>query len=107
MSHDGTQKSAAHGDRGGEALPEIDVRERGAERDGQPQVMDRRLFMQFLAFHAEGGGLAARTKSLASALAERHVPSVVYDDVNDPRGLGVLTWSEDPAHFVSAVRPVL
>jgi chlorite dismutase len=32
---------------------------------------------------------------------------VVYDDVNDPRGLGVLTWSENPAHFVRAVRPVL
>jgi hypothetical protein len=31
-----------------------DVRERGAERDGKPQVMDRRLFMQLLAFDCCG-----------------------------------------------------
>jgi chlorite dismutase len=27
--------------------------------------------------------------------------------VNDPRAIGVLTFSEDPAHFVNVVRPVL
>jgi chlorite dismutase len=31
----------------------------------------------------------------------------VYEDVNDPRGLGVLTWGEDPAVFVESVRPAL
>jgi hypothetical protein len=91
----------------GDALPEIDVKERGAERDGQPQIMDRRLFMQFLAFHVEGDGAVTRGKAIASAMQERQIPAVIYDDVNDPRGLGVLTWSENPAHFVTAVRPVL
>ena len=92
---------------GGEALPEIDVRERGAEKDGQPQAMNRRLFMQFLAFELDGGPFEQAMKGLANALSERRVPAVVYDDVNDPRGIGVLTWSEDPTHFVTAVRPVL
>jgi Chlorite dismutase len=107
MSHDGTQKPAAHGERGGEALPDIDVRERGAEKDGQPQIMDRRLFMQFLAFEIPEAGVESTVRGLTTALAERRIASVVYDDVNDPRGIGLLTWSEDPAHFVTAVRPVV
>src|SRR5258705_5943272 len=102
MSHDGTQKSAAHGDRGGEALPEIDVRERGAEKDGQPQIMDRRLFMQFLAFEIPEAGVESTVRGLTTALAERRIASVVYDDVNDPRGIGLLTLSEDPAPLVTA-----
>jgi len=110
MSHDGSRPQdppTSAPSRGGEALPEIDVRERGAEREGAPQVMDRRLFMQFLAFHVPGPSLEATVKGLTSALSERRVPAVVYDDLNDPRGIGVLTWSEEPTHFVTAVRPVL
>jgi hypothetical protein len=114
MSHDAPHKPGApgaghtaHAERGGEALPDIDVRERGAEQGGQPQIMDRRLFMQFLAFHVPGPSVETVVRSLTGALAERRVPAVVYDDVNDPRGIGVLTWSEDPAHFVTAVRPIV
>jgi hypothetical protein len=90
-----------------QSLPEIDTREHGAERDGQPQVMDRRLFMQFLAFHSGGARPDAVVRPLSAALAERRIGAVIYDDVNDPRSLGVLTFAEDPAHFVTAVRPVL
>lgn len=92
---------------GGEGLPEIDVSERGAERDGQPQVMNRRLFMQFLAFHAGDASPDETVMSLAEAFTNRNTAAVIYHDVNDPRGLGVLTWAEDPAHFVTAVRPIL
>ncbi|HEY3593704.1 MAG TPA: chlorite dismutase family protein [Polyangiaceae bacterium] len=88
------------------ALPEIDVRERGAERAGQPQIMDRRLFMQFLGFHL-GTGPDSTVRAVGASLSARRVPAVVYEDVNDPRGIGVLTFSEDPAHFVTAVRPAL
>jgi len=94
-------------ERGGDPLPDIDVRERGAERDGQPQIMDRRLYMQFLAFDLPGASGETTVRGLTSALSERRIASVVYDDVNDPRGIGLLTWSEDPAHFVTAVRPVV
>ena len=52
---------------GGEALPEIDVRERGAEKDGQPQAMNRRLFMQFLAFELDGGPFEQAMKGLAKS----------------------------------------
>jgi hypothetical protein len=92
---------------GGESLPEIDVNERGAERDGQPQVMNRRLFMQFLGFHAANASPDETVMALAEAFTNRRAAAVIYHDVNDPRGLGVLTWAEDPAHFVTTVRPVL
>ena len=70
--------------------------------------MDRRLFMQLLVFHArEGALLSDLTKLLSAALADCGVGAVVYDDVNDPRGLAVLSYSEDPSQFVTHVRPAL
>ncbi len=88
-------------------LPEVDVRERGRPRDGVPQVMDRRLFMQLLGFRAPGGvGAERAARELAEGLGGAGVPGVVYADVNDPRGLALLTMSEDPADFVTKVRPL-
>jgi len=89
-----------------EATP--DVRERGALRDGEPQVLDRRLFMQLLVLrteHAEGPSEAA--KRLTATLARARVGGVVYEDVNDPWALGLLTFSEDPGDFVAHVRPAV
>jgi chlorite dismutase len=88
-------------------LPEVDVREHGGKRDGERQVMDRRLFMQLLVFdcpaeHDPEEAIGALTR----ALDDDAIPSVVYEDANAPLGIGLLTWSEDPAHFVTAVRPL-
>lgn len=43
---------------------------------------------------------------LLKTLRERKIPGVVYADTMDPRSLGLLTWSEDPARFVRDVRPL-
>jgi chlorite dismutase len=87
--------------------PHIDVRERGAERDGQPQTSDRRLFMQLLVFDATGQlGASEAAKNLAAALERRRAAAVLYADVNNPAGLGLLSWSENPGDFVTKVRPV-
>jgi chlorite dismutase len=88
-------------------LPTIDVNEYGGKRDGARQVMDRRLFMQLLVYEAEGAAHDDKAAELATRLRGASVPAVVYADAMDPRSLGVLTWSEDPAHFVQKVRPVL
>lgn len=89
-------------------LPHIDVSERGAPRDGKPQVMDRRLFMQLLVFRCEGAESPAELAQAAgSAVSAQRVGAVVYEDINDPRGIALLTWGEDPAVFVQAVRPAL
>jgi chlorite dismutase len=97
------------GHRGGapEGLPTIDTRERGAPKDGEPQLMDRRLFMQLLVFQVPtGASVAANQEALLSALEETDISAVVYADANDPRGVALLTFSEDPALFVDTVRPL-
>jgi chlorite dismutase len=88
-------------------LPEIDVNEYGGKRDGVRQSMNRRLFMQLLVFDAPVGTAADElARKTADLLRERRVAGVVYADAMGPRGVGLLTWSEDPAHFVRAVRPL-
>lgn len=76
-----------------------DISERGGLKDGHPQRSDRRLFMQLLAF----GGCSD------AAAVQRHVAdvadAVVYEDLNDPLGIAVLTISEDPDVFLNDVRP--
>ncbi len=88
-------------------LPQIDVNEYGGKREGERQAMNRRLFMQLLVFdlpvgHAEG----ELPRELGALLSQRKIAGVVYADVNHPRGLGLLTWSDDAAHFVRHVRPL-
>lgn len=83
----------------------LDIRERGAPREGQPQSMDRRLFMQLLVLEQEGG--QDFEQRLGQAVAARGAGAVVYEDVNHPGSAALLTWSEDPSVFVDKVRPAL
>lgn len=88
-------------------LPTIDVREKGGKIDGEQQAMDKRLFMQLLVLRAGVGEKPHwLVHELVSHLTSAKIGSVVYENVNDPRGVGLLTWSEDPAHFVKKVRPL-
>jgi Chlorite dismutase len=88
-------------------LPEIDVREHGGKKDGVRQSMDQRLFMQLLVFDVVGERPADEISlDLARLLEDRGIAGVVYADAQSPRGLGLLTWSVDPAHFVKNVRPL-
>lgn len=86
----------------------IDTWERTKGHGGQPvQAMNRRLFMQLLSYECEQGLDPARAIGmLGGALDENRVSAVIYADMNNPRGLALLSWSEDPADFVSKVRPV-
>lgn len=79
-----------------------DLSEKGGIKNGQPQKSDRRLFMQLLAF---GGCPDARP--LVAELERSGLSGVLYEDVNDPRGIALLTFSEDPNTFVDQVRPIL
>jgi chlorite dismutase len=79
-----------------------DISEKGGMKDGQPQRADRRLFMQFLAL-----GGCADAAPLADVLARAGISGALYEDVNDPRGIGLLTLDEDPGFFIDRVRPVL
>ena len=76
----------------------IDVQERGAAG----QASSRRLFMQLQVMTG-----CLDPKPLVSALEASRMEAVLYQDVNDPRGAGVLAMSEDPAFFATGLRDVL
>ena len=80
----------------------LDLREKSELADGSTVVLDRRLFMQLLAF-----GGCGETAALVAALSAAHIPGVLYEDVNDPYGVGLLTFSEDPAFFLTELRSFL
>jgi chlorite dismutase len=100
---------AAHGQPTNDApQAPLDVRERGAQRDGEPQLMDRRLFMQLLVLRASADpGPTACIEALGAALRTAAMGAVLYEDVNDPLSFGMLTFTEDPADFVTKVRPAV
>src|SRR5262245_37671125 len=92
----------------GHDLPSVDVRERGNDANGQPITLDRRLFMQLLAFSCRPEhDPSAVVAELGHGLVRAGISAVVYEDVNHPRGLALLSFSESPEDFVTKVRPLL
>lgn len=89
-------------DRPDEEQGAVDVAEHGRSADGETTSLDRRLFMQL---HAYGG--ARETTELIAALEAAKVQGVLYEDVNDPTGVALLTLSEEPEAFVSEYRSFL
>jgi chlorite dismutase len=83
-------------------LDAVDVAEHGRSADGDATSLDRRLYMQL---HAYGG--ARGSGELVSALEAAGVAGVLYEDVNDPTGVALLTLSEAPEAFVSEYRSFL
>jgi chlorite dismutase len=79
-----------------------DISEKGGMKGGQPQRADTRLFMQLLAF-----GGCADSSPLRDTLERASIASVLYEDMNDPGGVALLTFSDDPASFFDRVRPIL
>jgi chlorite dismutase len=79
-----------------------DLSEKGGVRNGQPQRSNDRLFMQLLAF-----GNCKAAAPLADALSAAGHVGVLYEDVNDARGVALLTVSQDPAVFVERLRTLL
>jgi len=86
----------------------IDVWERTKGHAGPVQAMNRRLFMQLLGYECtEGLDPGRAIGMLGAALDESRASAVIYADVNNPRGIALLSWSEEPADFVTRVRPTL
>ncbi len=106
MSDEATKDGATGREAPG--LPEIDLREWGGKKDGQRQVLDRRLFMQLLVFDVDRStSFGAARDMVVQALGHARVPHVIYEDAMATRGLGVLTWSEKPETFVTQAHPAL
>jgi hypothetical protein len=80
----------------------LDISEQSRTADGRTLSLDRRLFMQLLVF-----GESSATDYLIEALDSEGLPGVLYEDINDPRGVALLTFSEDPNFFVTRLRGFL
>lgn len=80
----------------------VDLREVGAPIDGEPQVSDRRLFLQLHIFE----DCSARN-NIVEVLEKSNLNAVLYDDINNPTGIGVLFIVEDPAVLATEVRDLL
>lgn len=85
-----------------ETLREADVAEHGRTAEGETTSLDRRLFMQLQAF-----GAVSDTAELAAALDAAGIEGALYEDVNDPTGVALLTLSETPDTFVDELRGFL
>lgn len=81
---------------------DIDIREHGRAPDGRRIFSKRRLFMQLLSW-----GECRDVGPLVESLSSAGVPGVFYEDVNDPKGVALLTFSEEPEYFVRELRPFL
>lgn len=79
-----------------------DLSEKGGIKDGTQQQSDRRLYMQLLAF-----GRCQDAGAVADALNDVPIETVVYQELNDPTGVGILALSEDPNAFIDTLAPAL
>jgi chlorite dismutase len=79
-----------------------DISEKGGLRNGEPQRSDTRLFLQLVAF-----GDCRDASAVVDQVKAAKIDAAVYEDLNDPRGIGLLTLSREPAFFLDRVRPML
>jgi chlorite dismutase len=86
----------------GPVIEKPDIREKGRSTQGQPLFSDNRLFFQLLAF-----GDVADVRELSASLSDSTLGHVLYEDLNDPRGVALLSFSRDPNAFIDTLRPLL
>lgn len=91
--------------RPGSAAPQIelpDISEKGRGPRGEPISLDRRLFMQLLAF-----GDCLDPKPFIEILQNAGITAALYADVNDSRGIGLCVAAEHPEFFATELRDIL
>ncbi|HWP92277.1 MAG TPA: chlorite dismutase family protein [Thermodesulfobacteriota bacterium] len=81
---------------------QLDISEKGRKKDGTPTSLDRRLFVQFLAF-----GNCRDIEPLIESLEKAGIDGALYLDLNDPYGVGLVTMDENPDFFVGELRSTL
>lgn len=89
-------RSAA--DENANPLENVDLSEKG-RKDGEVISLDKRLYMQLMAF-----GDCTNIERLISALEAAHVQGALYTDLNDPQGVALVTFSENPDYFLGEMR---
>lgn len=85
------------------AVPDgnIDLSEKGRGSDGKSVSLDRRLFMQFMAYrNADFNFLVEQFKAISAQ-------AVIYRELNDAKGIGIMVYCEDPNYIVDQIHPIL
>jgi chlorite dismutase len=85
-----------------EISPALDLREKGGVKNDEPQLLDKRLFIQLQAFTGN-----ASIQALAQALENAGIAGVIYEDIHDPKGIALVTMSEKPEDFLLKIRPCM
>lgn len=83
-------------------IEDVDVSEKGRSTTGEVISLDQRLYMQFMAF-----GDCPDPDRLIDALTTARVRGALYADINDPQGVGLVTFSETPDYFLTDMRTFL
>ena len=79
-----------------------DLVEHGAPVRGVPQTLDNRLFVQLQVFTG-----CVDTGPVVNLVRDSGLEAAVYANLNDPRGVGIVLMSEDPALFAESARGLL
>ena len=80
----------------------IDLSEKGRDAAGKTITLNKRLFIQFLAY-----GSCPSTGGVIAALNQSNLTATLYLDMNDPRGIGLAVAHESPDFFVTELREFL
>jgi chlorite dismutase len=80
----------------------IDISEKGRSDDGRPVSTNRRLYMQLQVYAG-----CDESKSLVEALDKADISGVLYEDIHDPQGVAILSYSETPEYFIGEFRRFL
>lgn len=84
------------------SLETVDIAEKGRDKEGRTVSSNRRLFMQLLVY----GGCSEPAVAI-EALQNEDFQGVVYADLHDPQGIGLLWFTEEPNGFLETLRPLL
>ncbi len=79
--------------------PLLNLSERGRKKNGETIFSGKRLFMQLLAF-----GNCYDARALVEAIERSGIDGVIYADINDPSGIGLLSLSAHPDFFIDELR---
>jgi len=80
----------------------VDISEKGGLKDGARQKLDKRLFVQLYVFTG-----CADPKPLIKLIESAGIEAALYLDIHDPKGVGLVTMSQNPLFFVTTVRDML
>lgn len=83
-----------------------DVREIGAPRNSVVQAMDRRLYLQLLAFGEceDTPALAHELREVSREFTDPPLEWVLYEDLADPQGVALVLLDEDPRRLTERQR---